>query len=276
VFDAAVDIHTRLLQGSGTHRNTNAAINGTSASAALVLNGGGGEILRDFFHLPDAPLSRSAVYNAFYGRDSLHAFTTAQLKNEFVAQVHTHMAKEIDAAAASTYSRPQTELVYAYFRCQHWMGRNNHLANRYASFLTPLFTPNLVSHCSQIPIAEKIAGRFESQLIKNFDAKLAAYPSSYGFDFASGPDAGAQKQAQRQQLFPPWLRPYRAALGMQLRRWQGTAPTPKPTASMQALLTSGWELKLDEALGLRPARTQADYARRANLALLLQAFKLSL
>jgi asparagine synthase (glutamine-hydrolysing) len=122
--------------------------------------------------------------------------------------------------------RNDVERVYTLLRLRYWMGRNNSIAARYGSFLTPLVSPRLVALAATLPLRWKTFGRFESAVIASLSPRVASGPSSYGFEFARGPSMAHRFNVCSTLLRPLALRQRSA----RIRRLLGRAKPPVASA----------------------------------------------
>lgn len=190
IFDSGADLETRLKR---------------ARNGALMLNGGGGEIFRNFFYLPDRPYGVRELLWTFYSQFDPRAATGAFRESEHYARLEEAVRQSI-GDAADPLPRFQVERVYPYFRCGFWMGRNNSLNNRLGYALTPFIEPELVTAAAKVPLAYKNHGRFEAALIAAADPALARYASAYGHDFVSPPNWKRRLKDWATYVRPPWLR----------------------------------------------------------------------
>ncbi|MFT3804569.1 MAG: hypothetical protein QM766_25560 [Burkholderiaceae bacterium] len=217
IFDSGVDRSTRIAQ---------------SAGGAAVLNGGGGEIFRNFFYLPDRPMTAAEVVQGFYSGYLPQVFRSAAEHRDY----QERMAASIEAVVGSgRLDRAQVELIYPLFRNRFWAGRNNSIAARVGSFLTPLLDKDLIRICTGLPLSWKNYGRLQSKLIAGLDQPLAAVPLSYGFTPARGPSPLYQAKMFVEQHRPPWLR-QRAA---QLKHRLGISKPAPRDPSIASLVDEG-------------------------------------
>jgi len=229
-----------------------------NADGFIALNGGGGEIFRNFFHLPDREYRPIDIVRAFYRGFDPRVFRVAGGLAGYEGRMAESIARAVGLAASDDparqrMTREQVELVYPFFRCHHWMGVNNSLSIRYGHFATPLVDLQLVRQAVALPLAWKSAGAFESRLIAARHAGVARHGSSYGFRIADGPDARARRSEWLHGLRPAALRPHIAGLGRRLRR---DRVSPERIAKWRARLPGEW--RLDPVLDL--ARLSADGA----------------
>jgi len=247
IFDPGADRDTRLAQSAGGN---------------IALNGGGGEIFRNFFHLPDRRYRPRDIVRAFYrGFDSgvfRRADGLADYERGLAGSIAASLGLPAEAGQGGgvPLSREQVELVYPFFRCHHWMGLNNSVALRYGHFATPLVDLRTVRAAAALPLEWKNAGLFESRLIAALHPGIASHPSSYGFRFSDGPDARARKTERLTCLRPVFARPLINAARRRLHR---LAASPDFVARCRAMLPGEW--RLDAALDLARLPDDAAFAR---------------
>ncbi len=223
VFDRGMDQRTRQQQVQ---------------AGQLNLNGGGGEILRNFFYLPDRRYSVEQICATFYSGWQPQVFHTPDERLAFLTVVQDELLRVLGHAAGSATARRQplaraeVELLYTLFRLRYWMGRNNSLAARYGAFMTPLVTPQLVRAAAAVPLRWKDFGRLESAVIHRMAPEVAAGPSAYGFSFADGPSLAYRVRTTATLLRPAWLRAHSQRVQAMLGRV--TAPAV-PEEWVQAL-----------------------------------------
>lgn len=177
------------------------------AGGELMLNGGGGEIFRNFFYLPDRPMPARHLVWAFYGRFDPAALGPRFDEGAYVEGLAARIARAVGGDPARL-SRREVELAYPLFRCRFWMGRNNGVNNRLGAAVTPFCTPAAVQPAAAVPLAVKNAGRLEARMIALTDPALAGYPSVYGFPFDRPPPLKYRLKDRATRVRPPWLRRY--------------------------------------------------------------------
>ncbi len=150
-----------------------------TACGMVALNGGGGEVLRNFFQLADRPLSARDLIRVFYSRYDPAAGTVAFDEAAYLDRLEVKV-RRVSGASDSQLTRRQVERLYPDFRLRFWMGRNHAINNRLGPALTPFAEPSLIGPAADIPLVFKDFGRFEAALIQAIDPRLAAYPSAYG------------------------------------------------------------------------------------------------
>ena len=190
-------------------------------TGALMLNGGGGEVFRNFFYLPDRSFSVRQILWSFYSQFDPEAAT-----DKFgEAAYHARLGEKIKATLGTSkdrLTRPEVELVYPLFRCRYWMGRNNAVNSRFGSALTPFIDATLIRQTVRVPMDYKNVGRFEARLISLASPSLAAYPSDYGYAFDRPPPLSARLKAMTTYMRPPSLRHY--TFRLRTRRQEASRP----------------------------------------------------
>ncbi len=243
ILDRGVDRATRHAQHAG---------------GALVLNGGGGEILRNFFHLPDRTLSPGALWAAFYGGVDASAVRRAADARALRDRMTAGIARSV--SAGPRMNRRQVELAYPLFRCRYWMGRNNAVSNRWGRFATPLVDPVAARLAASLPIAWKQAGAFEADVIAALHPRVAAYPSAYGFPFTRPPGWRARASEWSTCARPVRARPWIARLR---RALSGEGPGAAALSDARAALGDAWAI--DALVDVRRLRDEGMVLRAATL-----------
>ena len=211
-FDRGADRITRLEQVHGGRLN---------------LNGGGGEILRNFFYLPDRRYTAADVVSAFYSNWLPQAIASNEevrtFKRGMVASILASLGLAGLGADAVDRPLPRTdvELIYSLLRLRFWMGRNNTVAARHGAFLTPLVQPRLIQLAAALPMQWKDFGQLEAKIIHHLSPRVAATVSNYGFNFTSGPGL-KHRLALRATMHRPLALRSRSA---PLKRLLGRLPT---------------------------------------------------
>jgi hypothetical protein len=157
-------------------------------AGALSASGGCGEIFRNFFFLPDRPLSAAAVARTFFARYARGDVTGLFDERAFLRGIEDKLLVSLDAEGErGRLPRPLLEHLYPRVRCRALFGREISLEARYGAYLMPFLDHRLVAEAMKLPLALKNAGRFEAMLLAAIDPELARRPSAYGHDFAGPP-----------------------------------------------------------------------------------------
>jgi hypothetical protein len=215
-------------------------------NGSISLNGGGGEIMRNFFYLPDRSFTVAQLYDTFYP-DLPHHFKNPQGRSNLRRWMIEAIQKQFSTEGNNCdyLKRDQVELLYANFRCRFWMGRNNTVANRYGPFMTPLFTPELVEICHKIPIAWKNDGRLQAAVINNLNPTLAKVRSSYGFAFSDSPSKRARALGWLNRQKPTPIRPLKPYLRRMLSN------SAKANESELKRLARDYAVQFDDIFGMQ-------------------------
>jgi hypothetical protein len=166
LFDNGSDLHYRLER---------------TKKGRLQLNGGGGEVFRNYWKLPDKSYNIKTFFKTRYDRMDYSIFSDKfNYYSHFTAmqdKVKTSLGTKKDRI-----DRIQIELLQPEFDNKYWMGSNNSINNIYSYSLTPFGEPAIQYRGSDIPLKYKDYYRFESALMKYVDPELARYPTSHGID----------------------------------------------------------------------------------------------
>lgn len=237
IVDAGADQRTRLQSMAGGY---------------LSPNGGGGEIFRNFFHLPDRSLRVADVVKTFYRGFDSRVFRRRDALRAYEHRMVTSMKRTLGMDGASEREklrREQVELIYPLFRCHHWMAVNNSIAVRHGYYATPLIDWSTVRISCRLPLAWKNAGLLESHLISRLHRGLATQPSSHGFRFADGPDRRARFNERAMCARPVFARPL---INATRRRLQAQRVSADMLARYRALLPGEWRMDPVLDLGCLP------------------------
>lgn len=226
-LDRGSDRSTRLQQVQGGRLN---------------LNGGGGEILRNFFYLPDRDFSAAQIVGTFYSNWRREVFKTDEEREDFAAMVADGILDCLGHESGTQMARNRrlprsdVELTYTLFRLRYWMGRNNSIATRYGNFLTPLVQPNLVALCASIPLGWKGHGQLEAAIIRELSPRVAQGPSAYGFDFSTPPSFAYRSRVAATVHRPLAIRRRSAVI----QHWLGRAKPVQTPRDWEAA-TADWQ-----------------------------------
>jgi asparagine synthase (glutamine-hydrolysing) len=244
IYDPGADQQTRLQQMIGGY---------------IAPNGGGGEIFRNFFHLPDRQLYPIDIVRTFYRGFDLRVFrrrrALAAYQERMVASIESVLGIARPAAGRKL-RREEVESLYPLFRCHHWMSVNNSVATRHGYYNTPLVDLNTVRFACRLPLTWKNAGKLESRLIERLHHGVADHPSSYGFRFTDGPNQSARLTEWANCMRPVFARPLVSAARRSLHT---TRPLGQMIHRCRSLLPGEWHL--DSALDLDRLPDTAAFSR---------------
>ncbi|KZC18579.1 MULTISPECIES: hypothetical protein [Rhodanobacter] len=232
IDDPGADRHTRLQQ---------------TADGRIALNGGGGEIFRNFFHLPNRAFAAPDIVRTFYRGFSRSVFRDPDGLASYEARLAASMRNIVGMSEVGSelLSREQVELLYPLFRCHYWMGLNNSVAVRHGNYATPLVDLESVRLALRVPLRWKNAGALESRLVAALHQGVAAQPSTYGFRFDAGPGWKARLAEWTTCARPVRLRPM---INATRRSLQNMRIAPAVWQRYRALLPGEW--RMDSLLDL--------------------------
>lgn len=226
IDDPGADRRTRLQQ---------------TADGRIALNGGGGEIFRNFFHLPDGAFTASDVVRAFYRGFSHRVFRDHDGLEHYAARLAASIRDSVGVSGAGSkrLTRAQIELLYPLFRCHYWMGANNSVSVRHGYYATPLVDRESVRLAQRLPLRWKNAGALQSRLVTALHSGIAAQPSAHGFRFDTGPDWKARFAEWAICARPVRLRPL---INATRRRLDNIRVSPQLLQRYRALLPGEWQM----------------------------------
>ena len=174
------------------------------AGGAIVLNGGGGEIFRNFFYLRGRHYSVRQLLWSFYAQFDPYACTELFEGERYFCDLERKILELV--GSVKWLERPTIDWLYHRFRCRSWDGRVDTINSQYGFTGLPFLNPRITDLAAQIPACWKNHGAFEAELIRRADTRLASYSSTYGYNFSSSPPFGARMQDFANYFRPPALR----------------------------------------------------------------------
>jgi asparagine synthase (glutamine-hydrolysing) len=175
------------------------------ASGRVKANGSAGEIYRNFFYLKDRPLFARELVWSFYARYDPGVCTSLFAPRSYERRLAAFIMNEV-GADGPLLARYRAELAYPLVRVRYWTARDVQLNQAFGLCLFPFLEPSLVCGTCDIPIALKSYGTFEGRMIRQLNARVAAYPSDYGFPMSSDPPLRYVLGAQLSYSRPPFAR----------------------------------------------------------------------
>ncbi|CAK0772530.1 conserved hypothetical protein [Gammaproteobacteria bacterium] len=157
-----------------------------SQESLLNLNGGGGEIYRNFWKLPDKPLRISRFISSKFESVDFEICTDRFSRQVFFEEFQQKIAVLFGKAGDVLLSGREIHQLYPFLRLHYWTGRGASILNQYSNALLPFCDARVFCESFGIPLNYKSAGRFEAALIARIHPSVAAYPSNYGHDFLGG------------------------------------------------------------------------------------------
>lgn len=236
---------------------------------ALALNGGGGEIWRNFFYLLDRTYSSREILWSFYSQFDPETCTSAFDQEAYFRKLEDKLEALIGCPYPSL-PRPLVEWLYHSFRCRAWDGRINNINNSYGYVALPFLERTVTEQASVIPIGWKNHGAYEAELIRRADARLASYPSGYGHDFSGPPPLTRRLADYGTYLRPPWVRRFVYRVKNRVRR-PGEMPDYLQEEYRDAALPGGVQV-MAELFRLDRVGDPAQTARILTLEYLVRQF----
>jgi hypothetical protein len=237
---------------------------------ALALNGGGGEIWRNFFYLLDRTYSPREILWSFYSQFDPETCTPSFDEEAYFRTLEEKLVALIGYPHPAL-PRPLVEWLYHHFRCRSWDGRINNINNTYGYVALPFLERPLTEHASVIPIGWKNHGAYEAELIRRADPRLASYPSGYGHDFSGPPPLTRRLADYGTYLRPPWLRRFVYRVKHRVRR-AGELPDYLHKEYRDAALPGGVQV-MNELFQLDRVSDPAQMARILTLEYLVRQFE---
>ena len=173
----------------------------------IAIHGGGGEIFRNFFYLPDREYTINELLWSFYSQFDPATCTALFDSRNYYAGLESKVM-DVLGSDESTLPRPAIEWLYHTFRCRAWNGKVDSIASRYGFTAMPYLERSITEHASALPLRWKNHGAYEAELIRRVDSQLAGYPSGYDHNFSAPPPLSRRLSDYLTHLRPPSLRRY--------------------------------------------------------------------
>jgi hypothetical protein len=234
----------------------------------IAINGGGGEIFRNFFYLLDRNYTIREILWSFYSRFD-PATCTAVFDSESYYRSLERKVMNLLGNDEQWLPRPTVEWLYHSFRCRAWDGKVDSIAGWYGFTAMPYLERSITEHASALPLHWKNHGAYEAELIRRIDTRLAGYRSIYGHDFSRSPPSSRRLSDYWTYFRPPWLRRYTYRL-RHFRR-SGDRPGYLALPYREAVLPGG-TIILRRLLRIEHVMDHAQYARILSLEYALRHF----
>jgi hypothetical protein len=201
----------------------------------MSINGGGGEILRNFFYLRDARYRPRELLWSFYSQYDPEICTPIFDEESYYRRLEEKIS-ELVGTDMQLLPRAAVEWLYHRLRCRSWDGKVNSDNSRFGHTALPFEEGRLTEMASRIPIRFKNHGALEAMLIERFDRRLAGYASNYGHDFIGPPPLKRKIADYSTMLRPPALRRFMYRLRHKLAAPSGERG---PSSDLVAALLPG-------------------------------------
>jgi asparagine synthase (glutamine-hydrolysing) len=152
----------------------------------VMMNGGGGEVFRNFFKFAGQSMSVKAFVRAFLSGYDPAGLTDSSLAAAYETNIADKIIKLFDLERP-ILTRAHVLALYPHLRCRSWFGRDTSLDSRFGDRATPYLEPEIVRTALQVPLRWKQFGIFQGRLIKALNPRLAAHMSSHGYRFDRDP-----------------------------------------------------------------------------------------
>jgi hypothetical protein len=202
----------------------------------IAINGGGGEIFRNFFYLPDREYTIDELLWSFYSQFNPAACTAVFDGRSYYRGLKRKIT-DVLGRDEPKLPRPIIEWLYHSFRCRAWDGKVDSIACRYGFTAMPFLERSITEHASAIPLHWKNHGAYEAEMIRRVDSRLAGYHSIYGHNFSRPPPLSRRLSDCLTHIRPPWLRRYTYRL--RYSRQAGDWPTYLASRYRDAVLPGG-------------------------------------
>lgn len=170
------------------------------------LHGGGGEIYREEWNMPALPISLDAFVVAQYDRVGL-----ADVFNNYSKKAYLgHMKQRVMEALGKKderFSREDVERLDPP-RHNHAMPFTITAFQQLYPFLKPFCEYDIMASSLEIPLRFKFWGKFQQDLIRLFDSRLASFMSAYGYPFDQKAPLKYRLKERMVTYAPLRLRPY--------------------------------------------------------------------
>ena len=188
-----------------------------TADGRACLNGGGGEVFRNFFYLPNRRFTVRQLLWSFYGQFEPR-WTTARFdEDRYFAALESKVAETL-RDTNPRLERHVIEWLYPHFRCRSWVATEMQFGNRAGTQLNPFLDEQISQWAASLCIDLKDLGRFEAELIRRVNPRLAAYRSAYGHAFTTEASWSYRAAYQLGQWRSPRLRRLMFRLRARTRR----------------------------------------------------------
>ncbi|MFQ5348524.1 MAG: hypothetical protein ACE5ED_11915 [Rhodothalassiaceae bacterium] len=171
----------------------------------LPVNGGLGEIYRNFFSLRDRAYRTEDIVASFYSGFDPRWIRDRSAIPAYCDEMALRMREQLDTGTGRLTSL-QAQLLYPLFRGRFWTAREAEINQRFGAMAFPFLEHRLIDTAAQVPVPFKDYGRLQAALITALSPRLAALPTGYGFGFDSPPGWRYRLDTWSTLMRPIWLR----------------------------------------------------------------------
>jgi hypothetical protein len=177
----------------------------------VVLNGGGGEVFREGWQIPNRSNSLTHIVNAYYNKGvPVDYFKQPfDMVNFFIA-----IANRIQAKLGYDSGRVSYSAFDQWHKYRHRSALfTNSMTHRFADYYLPFVEPDIIAAGISLPYKWKRWGKMQIAIMQKLSPRIASLPSSYGYSFANPIPAKARfRDAVGSQIpltIRPWLRQFK-------------------------------------------------------------------
>jgi hypothetical protein len=175
------------------------------AGGWLGVSGGAGEVLRNFFHLPDGRFGTRDIVRSFFSSYDPATATKRFDRAAYEATLERKLAQALEVVPGPLV-RADVERAYPLFRGHGFFGREIASVARFGAYAMPFLEPQVLRAALAVPLNYKGHGAFEARLIATLDPALARHRSAYGHDFLHAPSLGGRLREMADLVKPVWFR----------------------------------------------------------------------
>ena len=190
------------------------------AGGAIPLNGGLGEIYRNFYNLRNRSYTAEEVVASFYMQFKPDWATEAFDRQSYQQTLADQMRQEL-GTDRERLTATEAQLLYPLFRGRYWTAREAEINQRFGRMYFPYLEHACIAAASLTPMADRHFGYAQREMIRRLNQRLARYPSSYGFAFSQEPGWRYRTDVLKSLARPVRMRP----LAARLRRTGHSMPT---------------------------------------------------
>jgi asparagine synthase (glutamine-hydrolysing) len=201
------------------------------AGGAVPLNGGLGEIYRNFYNLRDTQYTAEEVVASFYMQFQTDWATEAFDRRAYERTLADQMRREL-GTDRERLTAQEAQLLYPLFRGRYWTAREAEINQRFGRMHFPYLEHACIAAASWTPMADRHFGYAQREMIRRLNPRLARYPSSYGFSFSEKPSWRYRADVLKSLARPVRTRP----LGARIRRNQAVTPPALQTDRLASIL----------------------------------------
>ncbi len=171
----------------------------------LPVNGGLGEIYRNFFSLDDRHYRAEDIVASFYRGFDPRWVRDRGIIGNYGAELARRMREQLNAGPGPLTSQ-QAQLLYPLFRGRFWTAREAEINQRFGPMAFPFLEHRLIRAAAGVPVTLKDYGRLQAAMITKLSPRLAGLPTGYGFAFDSPPAWRYRLDTWSTLRRPIWLR----------------------------------------------------------------------